>query len=152
MSKMRLRGRSDTKLGTSEDLDLTYWLVGLAVWFSLRVRENPGSTPGRAHSHFSYMLKLDFSYKKSKNEIPNLYLVNGRFERILVTAIYPLSLLLIHFDPSFKYFRRFCHFFCFLRVRRKLFIAIRWEKGCIFYVISRKTHGSGWPNGLRRQI
>ena len=25
------------------------WLVGLGVWFSLRVREVPGSNPGRAH-------------------------------------------------------------------------------------------------------
>ena len=26
------------------------WLVGLGVWFALRVREVPGSNPGRAHN------------------------------------------------------------------------------------------------------
>ena len=29
------------------------WLVGLGVWFSLRVREVPGSNPGRAHQLFT---------------------------------------------------------------------------------------------------
>ena len=28
------------------------WLVGLGVWFSLWVREVPGSNPGRAHNFF----------------------------------------------------------------------------------------------------
>lgn len=31
------------------------WLVGLGVWFSLRVREVPGSNPGRAHRTYFVM-------------------------------------------------------------------------------------------------
>ena len=38
------------------------WLVGLVVWFSLRVREVPGSTPGRAQQIFfqKYLLYQKF--------------------------------------------------------------------------------------------
>ena len=34
------------------------WLVGLVVWFSLRVREVPGSTPGRAHQMYFFFNKI----------------------------------------------------------------------------------------------
>ena len=36
-------------IGLSLSHWLSCWLVGLGVWFSLRVREVPGSNPGRAH-------------------------------------------------------------------------------------------------------
>ena len=35
-----------------QQLWFSYRPVGLVVWFSLRVREVPGSTPGQAHGHF----------------------------------------------------------------------------------------------------
>ena len=34
------------------------WLVGLGVWFSLRVREVPGSNPGGAHPTFLIFSKV----------------------------------------------------------------------------------------------
>ena len=36
------------------DPDFSIWLVGLGVWFSLRVREVPGSNPGRARVLLEY--------------------------------------------------------------------------------------------------
>ena len=42
------------------------WLVGLGVWFSLRVREVPGSNPGRAH-HFKWRgVQFIFTYTAIK--------------------------------------------------------------------------------------
>ena len=46
------------------------WLVGLGVWFSLRVREVPGSNPGRAHQIFfgySPLLFYTFLFKTSSH-------------------------------------------------------------------------------------
>lgn len=39
----------------------TYRLVGLAVWFSLRVREDPGSIPGRAPYQFDFLPPFVFA-------------------------------------------------------------------------------------------
>ena len=38
----------------------TYWLVGLGVWFSLWVREVPGSNPGRALRFYFYKSSINF--------------------------------------------------------------------------------------------
>ena len=49
-----VRSRSMETLNST----VTGWLVGLGVWFSLRVREVPGSNPGRA---FSFCLSFTHS-------------------------------------------------------------------------------------------
>ena len=46
--------------------DILVWaserLVGLVVWFSLRVREVPGSTPGQAHDSFGNLYIFFLNY------------------------------------------------------------------------------------------
>ena len=46
--------QSGIHMWTNGSIQTSYvWLVGLGVWFSLRVREVPGSNPGRALTPFS---------------------------------------------------------------------------------------------------
>ena len=53
------------------------WLVGLGVWFSLRVREVPGSNPGRA---------LYFYFDpRAKAELAELYIIMLILEPIWLT-------------------------------------------------------------------
>ena len=45
------------------------WLFGLGVWFSLRVREVPGSNPGRAHFLFKILRR---NFDNSKNVLSKI--------------------------------------------------------------------------------
>ena len=53
------------------------WLVGLGVWFSLRVREVPGSNPGRALIfHFTFINTFIHSYMETENFIKSVNSLN----------------------------------------------------------------------------
>ena len=57
----------------SLDCESLLWLVGLGVWFSLRVREVPGSTAGRALSFNSSVSKLFLSQNTSARALQCLF-------------------------------------------------------------------------------
>ena len=64
------------------------WLVGLGVWFSLRVREVPGSNPGRA---LKFILKhfRERTIKIYQHVLSVLYVPNrSSFQNILIEYIF----------------------------------------------------------------
>ena len=68
--------RSTIKITRQTCAEGLFWpwvcrLVGLGVWFSLRVREVPGSNPGRAHKHFETAISWHSSFWMScKSKLP----------------------------------------------------------------------------------
>ena len=71
------------------------WLVGLGAWFSLWVREVPGSNPGRAQS-FCFEMKRR---KKSLVLLPNFNTVLGYLVDFTICVIKVVS---IHFKLNFS--------------------------------------------------
>ena len=63
----------------------TSWLVGLGVWFSLRVREVPGSNPGRAQSFCN--LYTSACCISIKFRLASLPLHTSRFHGVMVSTL-----------------------------------------------------------------
>ena len=95
------------------------WLVGLGVWFSLWVREVPGSNPGQARIFFSISLCLDnffFYYKYAISSLksvifsPQPYLVKAW--RRLFYSDASCSIFQVSSDTACSWY--FCWLLCVL--------------------------------------
>ena len=77
------------------------WFVGLGVWFSLRVREVPGSNPGRAQSFIFIPLKMRDLEHETKG--PHILSWKTEWERKTVTYYTMLTMLCINaLEPANK--------------------------------------------------
>ena len=118
--------------------DYVSWLVGLGVWFSLRVREVPGSNPGRALVLIAYSISYDITayqldhvslWRRASTDTSTRTSTNTNARRNLIVVYSVWQVCVLLFQKHIAFIEEHpTRFFLKLVVRLKIDQAIQFRK------------------------